>query len=78
VKRREFVTLLRRRGGMAGFALLAQTPPVKRKAWEQIMALITRGAVVPVIAQTYPLKRATEALRYLHEDRPFGKVVLAF
>jgi NADPH2:quinone reductase len=51
---------------------------VKRRAWERIMTLITRGAVAPVIARTYPLERATEALRYLHEDRPFGKVVLAF
>ena len=42
------------------------------------MALITRGAVAPVVARTYPLEQATEALRYLHEDRPFGKVVLAF
>jgi NADPH:quinone reductase len=70
--------LIWKRARMAGFALLAQTPSVKRKAWEQVMALITRGAVVPVIAQTYPLERATEALRYLHEERPFGKVVLAF
>jgi NADPH:quinone reductase len=70
--------LIWKRARMAGFALLAQTPPVKRKAWEQVMALITRGAVVPVIAQTYPLERATEALRYLHEHRPFGKVVLTF
>jgi NADPH:quinone reductase len=51
---------------------------VKRKAWEQIMALISRGAVVPVIAQTFPLERAAEALRYLHEERPFGKIVLVF
>jgi NADPH:quinone reductase len=49
---------------------------VKRKAWEQIMALIASGALAPVIARTYPLEQATEALRYLHEDRPFGKVVL--
>jgi NADPH2:quinone reductase len=70
--------LIWKRTRMAGFALLAQMPSVKRKAWEQITALITRGAVAPVIAQTFPLERATEALRYLHEDRPFGKVVLAF
>jgi NADPH2:quinone reductase len=70
--------LIWKRARMAGFALSAQTPPVKRNAWERVMALMTRGAVVPVIAQTYPLERATEALRYLHEDRPFGKVVLAF
>jgi NADPH2:quinone reductase len=68
--------LIWKRARMAGFALVAQTPAVKRKAWEQVMALITCGAVVPVVARTYPLERATEALRHLHEDRPFGKVVL--
>jgi NADPH2:quinone reductase len=31
---------------------------------------------VPIVARTYPLERAAEALRYLHEDRPFGKVIL--
>jgi NADPH:quinone reductase len=70
--------LIWKRTRMAGFALITQAPAVKRRAWDQIMALVTRGAVVPIVAQTYPLERATEALRYLHEDRPFGKVVLAF
>jgi NADPH:quinone reductase len=68
--------LIWKRARMSGFALLVQTPAVKRKAWEQIMALIASGALAPVIARTYPLEQATEALRYLHEDRPFGKVVL--
>jgi NADPH2:quinone reductase len=68
--------LIWKRARMAGFALLTQTPAVKRKAWEKVMALITRGAVVPVVARTYPLEQAAEALRHLHEDRPFGKVVL--
>jgi NADPH2:quinone reductase len=68
--------LIWKRARMSGFALLVQTSAVKRKAWEQIMALIASGALVPVIARTYPLEQATEALRYLHEDRPFGKVIL--
>jgi NADPH:quinone reductase len=68
--------LIWKRARMSGFALLAQTPAAKRKAWEQVTALIASGAVVPVVARTYPLEQATEALRYLHEDRPFGKVVL--
>jgi NADPH:quinone reductase len=69
--------LIWKRARMAGFALLVQTPAVKRKTWEQVMALITRGAVVPLLARTYPLEQATEALRHLQDDRPFGKVVLA-
>jgi NADPH:quinone reductase-like Zn-dependent oxidoreductase len=68
--------LIWKRARMAGFALLPQTAAVKRKAWEKVMSLITSGAVVPLVARTYPLERATEALRHLHEDRPFGKVVL--
>jgi NADPH:quinone reductase len=68
--------LIWKRARMAGFALLVQTPAVKLKAWEQVTALITRGALTPVVARTYPLEQAAEALRYLHEDRPFGKVVL--
>jgi NADPH2:quinone reductase len=68
--------LIWKRARMAGFALLPQAPAVKRKAWEQVTALIVSGAVVPIVARTYPLDQAAEALRYLHEDRPFGKVIL--
>jgi NADPH2:quinone reductase len=70
--------LIWKRARMTGFALLVQPPAVKRKAWERVMALIARGALVPPVARTYPLEEAAEALRHLHEDRPFGKVVLAF
>jgi NADPH:quinone reductase len=69
--------LIWKRARMAGFALLTRTPAVKRKAWEQVMALIVSGAVAPLVARTYPLEQAAEALRHLHEDRPFGKVILA-
>jgi NADPH:quinone reductase len=68
--------LIWKRARMAGFALLVKTPAVKQKAWGQIMALITRGALKPIVARTYPLEQAAEALRYLNEDRPFGKVIL--
>jgi NADPH:quinone reductase len=68
--------LIWKRARMAGFALVVQPGAVKRKAWEKVTALITRGAVAPVVALTYPLEQAAEALRHLHEDRPFGKVVL--
>jgi NADPH:quinone reductase len=68
--------LIWKRARMAGFALVTQPPAVKRKVWEKITALVTRGAVAPIVARTFPLERAAEALRHLHEDRPFGKVVL--
>jgi len=33
-------------------------------------------AVEPIVAKTFPLTEAADALRYLIEGRPFGRVVL--
>jgi NADPH:quinone reductase len=68
--------LIWKRARMLGFALSSQTPTVKREGWDQVMALIARGAIRPIVERTYPLAEAAEALRYLHEGRPFGKIVL--
>jgi NADPH:quinone reductase-like Zn-dependent oxidoreductase len=38
--------------------------------------LIEAGKVTPVIDRTYPLRDAPEAIRYLHEGRARGKVVV--
>jgi NADPH2:quinone reductase len=46
------------------------------EAWNAIVSLLQSGAIKPIVAKTFPLKKATEALRYLVEDRPFGRVVL--
>ena len=45
-------------------------------AWNAIVSLLQSGAIQPIVAKTFPLTEATEALRYLVEDRPFGRVVL--
>ena len=34
------------------------------------------GAVKPIVARTFALEDAAEALRYQIESRPFGRVVL--
>lgn len=68
--------LIWKRASMSGFALVTQTPAVKVEAWNQIMKLLLEGKISPIVARTYPLKEAPEALHYLHEERPFGKVVL--
>ena len=68
--------LIWRRARMFGFVLGAQAPAVKLDAWNQVLALIAEGSVKPIVERTYPLEHAAEALRYIHEDRPFGKIVL--
>ena len=62
---------------MAGFSLFAQSSTVIATAWRDILRLIVRGSVKPIVERVYPLGEAGEALRHLTEDRPFGKVVLA-
>jgi len=34
------------------------------------------GQIKPIVAKTFPLEAAAAALRYLVEDRPFGRVLL--
>jgi NADPH:quinone reductase len=45
-------------------------------AWKVIVSLLKSGAIKPIVAKTFPLAEAAEALRYLVEGRPFGRVVL--
>src|ERR1700722_19302007 len=45
-------------------------------AWNAIVPLLQSGAIKPIVAKTFPLAEAAEALRYLVEGRPFGRVVL--
>jgi NADPH:quinone reductase len=61
---------------MRSFALLAQPPTAWDEAWHSIVPRLRSGAVKPIIARTFPLAEASEALRYLIENRPFGRVVL--
>jgi NADPH:quinone reductase len=45
-------------------------------AWKAIVPLLQSAAIKPIVAETFPLVEAAKALRYLVEDRPFGRVVL--
>jgi NADPH2:quinone reductase len=45
-------------------------------AWNSIVSLLQSGAIKPIVAKTFPLAEAAEALRYLVEGRPLGRVVL--
>ena len=69
--------LIWKRARMAGISLFAQSPTAIVSAWRDIIPLIVRGSVKPIVERVYPLGEAGEALRHLIEDRPFGKVVLA-
>ncbi len=59
-----------------GLNMFAQPKPSIRAAWKVIVSLLKAGAIKPIVAKTFPLVEAVDALRYLIEGRPFGRVVL--
>jgi NADPH:quinone reductase len=59
-----------------GLNMFAQPKASIRAAWEVIVSLLKSGAIKPIVARTFPLVEAVDALRYLIEGRPFGRVVL--
>jgi len=59
-----------------GFNLFAQPQAARADAWNVIVPLLQSGAIKPIVAKSFPLEKAADALRYLVEGRPFGRVVL--
>ena len=59
-----------------GFNMFSQPKAIVRDAWNAVVPLLQSGAIKPIVAKTFPLVEAAEALRYLVEGRPFGRVVL--
>jgi NADPH2:quinone reductase len=68
--------LIWKRANMKSFSLFSQPVEVWTTAWSVIFPLLESGAVKPIVAKTFPLAEAADALRYLVEDRPFGRVVV--
>jgi NADPH2:quinone reductase len=68
--------LIWKRASMRSFSLFSQPAEVWTSAWSVIFPLLRSGAVKPIVSKTFPLAEAANALRYLVEERPFGKVIL--
>ncbi len=72
----DVTNLIWQRASIKSFSLFAQPPAAWASAWNTIVALLQSGAIKPIVARTFPLTAAADALRYLVEGRPFGRVVL--
>jgi NADPH2:quinone reductase len=68
--------LIWKRASMKSFSLFSQPAEVWSAAWSVIFPLLQSGAVKPIVAKIFQLAEAADALRYLIEGRPFGRVVL--
>jgi NADPH2:quinone reductase len=65
-----------KRASIRSFSLFAQPPEMWTAAWNAIFPLLESGAIKPIVARTFALEDAAEAIRYQIEGRPFGRVVL--
>ena len=72
----DVTNLIWRRASIRSLSLFAQPQAAFADAWSSIVSLLKSGAVKPIVAKTFPLAEVADALRYLVEGRPFGKVVL--
>ena len=68
--------LIWKQASIQSFMLFAQPQAAWVDAWNVIVPLLQSGAIKPIVAKTFPLAEAADALRYLVEGRPFGRVVL--
>jgi NADPH2:quinone reductase len=68
--------LIWKRATIKSFSLFAQPQAALGEAWHTIFPLLQSGAIKPIVAKTFPLAEAADALHYLIEGRPFGMVVL--
>ena len=65
-----------KRASIKSFSLFAQPPEMWKTAWKVTYSLLETGAIKPIVARTFALEDAAEALRFQIESRPFGRVVL--
>src|SRR3989454_7040343 len=72
----DVTNLIWKRASIKSFILFAQPQAAWADAWNAIVSLLQSGAIKPIVAKTFPLAEAADALRYLIEGRPFGRVIL--
>ena len=72
----DVTSLIVPQASIQGLNMFAQPKAAIFDAWKVIVSLLKSGAIKPVVAKTFPLAEAADALRFLVEGRPFGRVVL--
>jgi NADPH:quinone reductase len=61
---------------LLSFSLFGYPPEEWQSAWKAMEPLFASGKLRPIVARTFRLEDAAEALRFQIEKRPFGRVLL--
>jgi NADPH2:quinone reductase len=72
----DVTNLIWKEASIKSFVMFTQPQAAWADAWNTIVPLLRFGAIKPIVAKTFPLAEAADALRYQVEGRPFGRVVL--
>jgi NADPH2:quinone reductase len=72
----DVTSLIVPQASIQGLNMFAQPKAAIIDAWKVIVSLLKSGSIKPIVARTFPLAEAADALRYLIESRPLGRVVL--
>jgi NADPH2:quinone reductase len=72
----DVTTLIVPQASIRSLNMFAQPKSAVAEAWSVIVSLLKSGAIKPIVAKNFKLADAAEALRYLIEGRPFGRVIL--
>jgi NADPH2:quinone reductase len=72
----DVINVIAPQASIRGLNMFLQPQAAATEAWNVIVTLLKSGAINPIVAKTFPLAEATDALRYLIDGRPFGRVVL--
>jgi NADPH:quinone reductase len=59
-----------------GFTFRLFAPETVRAASATLAGLLKEGALQPTIGRVFPMSQAAEAVRFLIEERPFGRVLM--
>ncbi|MDE1172668.1 MAG: zinc-binding alcohol dehydrogenase family protein [Parvibaculaceae bacterium] len=59
-----------------GFTFRLFTPQTIAAASATLAGFLKEGALKPTISKAFPMSQASEAVRFLIEERPFGRVIL--
>lgn len=59
-----------------GFTLRAFAPETLAAAQKTLLGYLAEGSIRPTFARVFPLSEAEQAVRYLVEGRPFGRVLM--
>src|SRR5258705_1154093 len=68
----DVTSLIAPQASIRSLNMFLQPPAAWAKAWDAIVPLLQSGAIKPIVAKTFLLTEAADALRYLVEGRPFG------